>query len=95
MVPPHQQHTRYSCKETSWSSQSVHPHALGEVVASRLLDPEGLVSCTNMDPAGLYQALGSGNVEVLLVSLFLALPATSEHIADAGFHSEPSWLLQR
>lgn len=93
-APLHQQHTRYSCKETSWLSRYVHPHAQREMVGSRLLGPPAVVSCTNVDPAELCQALGSGSVDgAVSVSLFPALPPAPEHISDSGFPSERSWLL--
>lgn len=59
-----------------------------------LLGPHGVVSCTDVDPAGLCQALGSGSVDgAVSVGPFPALPPAPEHISGAGFPSEPSWFL--
>lgn len=94
MAPLHQQHMRYSCKETSWSSRYVHPHTHGEMVGLWLLGPPCVVSCTNVDPAGLCKALGSGSIDgAVSVSLFPALPPAPEHPSDAGFPSESSCFL--
>jgi len=93
-APLHQPHTRYSCRETSWSSRYVHPHAHREMAGSWRLGPHGAVSCMDVDPAGLCQAPGSGSADgAVSVSLFPALPPAPEHISDAGFPSERSWFL--
>lgn len=94
MAPLHQQYTRYSCKETSWSSRYGHPHAHREMVGSWLLGPHSVVSCTYVDPAGLCRALGSGSADgAVSVSLFPALPQILRTSQMLGFSSEPSWFL--